>query len=48
MKKYKEIEARDLKEGSIVVKSHGYAERVESIVDVTENVKTYNFFRFIR
>jgi len=43
MKKYKEIEARDLKEGSIVVKSHGYAERVESIVDVTENVKLITF-----
>ena len=43
MKRYKEIKARDLKEGSIVIKSHGYAERVESIVDVTENVKLISF-----
>jgi hypothetical protein len=43
MRKYKEVKAKDLKEGSIVVKHHGYAEKVESIIDVTENVKLISF-----
>jgi len=43
MRKYKEVKAKDLEEGSIVVKHHGYSEKVESIIDVTENVKLISF-----
>jgi len=39
MRKYKETLVKNIKEGSMIVKNHGFAYKVERIEDITENVK---------